>query len=190
MSAHQEYQESLLLSGPLLDSTEEPPLDLLKSAIEADIFLIPLGSYLALYKLLNKLRRESLPLWARKAIESALRSPSLRRKIYANWNLWPNLRHAVKASNSIDGLAPLDLASWASKNCAGCFDLLLGCGAVSPVSFSQKGYGFFQLVYMGRYYDLMCKLVTLMKPEDILGPFLINPGDSIMLVFKVLTWYR
>ncbi|CAI7596937.1 unnamed protein product [Penicillium manginii] len=176
MSTHNEYQESPLQSPLLFSSAEELPLGLLQSVIEEDLFETPLGSHRALHNLYEELKKENLQPWIRKAIESTLRSPSLRQKIYTSWSLWPDSTHAENARDSMDGLAPLDLASWVSKNCSGCFDLLLGYQAVSPASFCRAGYGFFILAYMGR--------------RDILGPFSFNPGDPIMSVFQVSTFWR
>lgn len=190
MSAHKEYQEPPLQSPSLFSSIEELPLGLLQSLIEADLFETPLGSHRALHMLYEELKKENLQPWIRRAIESTLGSPTLRQKIYTRWSLWPDSTHAENARSSMNGLAPLDLASWVCQNCSECFDLLLEYKTVSPASFCQAGYGFFILAYMGRRYDSMCRMVSLMKPSDILGPFSFNPGDPIMSVFQISTFWR
>lgn len=190
MSTHNEYQKFPLQSPLLFSSAEELPLGLLQSVIEEDLFETPLGSHRALHKLYEELKKENLQSWTRKAIESTLRSSSLRQKIYSSWSLWPDSTHAENARESMDALAPLDLASWVCQNCSGCFDLLLEYKVVSPASFCRAGYGFFILAYMWRRYDSMCRMVSLMDRRDILGRFSFNLGDPIMSVFQVSTFWQ
>ncbi|KAK5807584.1 hypothetical protein VI817_001842 [Penicillium citrinum] len=185
MPDHNEHQKSPLQPPSLSSSIEELPLNLSESAIEAAILSEPLGSHKALHKIVEELKEESLQSCDRKAIESSLRN--LRHNIYANWNLWPDYRHAEKERHLIDSSVPLDLASWTSRYCSKCFNLLLDCGAVGPASFCRMGCGFFRLAFEGRHYGSIYKMLSLMDPQDILEPYSMILGDPIMSVFQVST---
>ncbi|CEJ55676.1 hypothetical protein PMG11_01924 [Penicillium brasilianum] len=169
MSGHDEPPERPLQCPSIFKNIEDVPLQDIISAITSDLFSIPLGSHKALHFLAEELRKENAHPLVKIAIDTALKSASLRSRIQVEWKLYHDYEHA-KSHLPMDENAPYDLASRCIENCRSCFDLLLR-QTVKPSSICQNGHSFFYIALRNNNRDLTQRLVSSMEPKDLLNPF-------------------